>query len=403
LTHFRKTNAKQHLWGNQSKKTTPLTLKHEKAKLKPYEIIKSSNRREHLNNKILKLKTLFSQDTASFLILNSTNIAYFTGFSGAFALLIPRDSQSILYVSGTNYQQAKHEVKDARIEKLNRGEKLFDKISQDAKASAEAKLAVDCINIESWRALAKAVGNENSLVPAGNTIKTLRAVKTPEEIEFIRQACKIADLGIDTAYETIQPGVSELEVAAEVEYAMRKHGSSGTSFDTIIASGANSAFPHGTFASRTIEHGDLVVVDLGATVGGYRSDLTRTITAGKISSKQQEIYGTVKAAQDLAFKAVKSGVKAVDVDATAREIIGRAGFGDCFVHNLGHGVGLEIHEAPTLSPDSKDVLETGNVITVEPGIYIVGFGGVRIEDTVLVTETGAEKLTNSPYTLQARS
>ncbi|MGD6809160.1 MAG: M24 family metallopeptidase [Candidatus Bathyarchaeia archaeon] len=355
-----------------------------------------------MDNKILKLKTRFPQEAANFLILNSTNITYFTGFSGATALLIPQDGESTLYVSGTNFEQAKHEVKNAKIEKLKRGEKLFQKISQDAKVSANAKLAVDGISIESWKVLAKTVGDENNLVAASNVVRNLRSVKTPDEVELIRSACVLADVGINTAYEVIEPGVSEQEVAAEVEYAMRKKGSSGTAFDTIISSGANCAFPHGTCKCRTIMDGDLVVVDLGATVGNYRSDITRTITAGKISSKQQEIYGTVKAAQDLAIKSSRAGVKAVEVDATARAIISGTGFGDYFVHNLGHGVGLEVHEAPILSPDSKDTLEAGNVVTVEPGIYIVGFGGVRIEDTVLVTEFGAEKLTNAPYTLQSQ-
>ncbi len=356
-----------------------------------------------MNNKTLKLKSQFPQDTANFLILNTTNITYFTGFCGATALLIPKDGESTLYVSSTNYEQAKHEVKDAKIEKTKRGENLLEKICMDTKVSKSAKLAVDSIPIESWQALAKTVGDEKCLVAAGSVVKAARAVKTQEEIELICQACKLADVGMDTAYETIQPGISELEVAAEVEYAMRKAGSAGTAFDTIIASGANSAFPHGTFDGRTIEDGDLVVVDLGAVVQGYRSDITRTITAGKVGSKQQEFYGTVKAAQDLAVKMVKAGVKAVDVDATARAIIGQAGFSDCFVHNLGHGVGLDIHEAPTLSPDSKDTLEAGNVVTVEPGIYIAGFGGIRIEDTVLVTDFGAEKLTKAPYTLQSRA
>jgi Xaa-Pro aminopeptidase len=356
-----------------------------------------------LNTKTLKLKNQFPQDAANFLILNNTNITYLTGFGGATALLIPKDGESILYVSSTNYEQAKHEVKDAKIEKTKRGENLLEKICLDAKVSKSAKLAVDSIPIENWQALAKAVGDEKSLLAAGNIVKAVRAVKASEEVELIRQACRLADVGVEAAYEFVQPGESEQEVAAEVEYAMRKAGSAGTAFDTIISSGANCAYPHGTCVSRTIEDGDLVVVDLGAIVGGYRSDITRTIAAGKVSSKQQEIYGTVKAAQDLAFKSIKAGVKAAEVDATARAIIGRAGFGECFVHNLGHGVGLDIHEAPTLSPDSKDTLEAGNVVTVEPGIYIVGFGGVRIEDTVVVNEFGAEKLTSAPYSLQSRA
>ncbi len=354
-----------------------------------------------MNSKTTKLQALFPPDTANFAVFNPTNIIYFTGFSGAAALLTPKVGESTLYVSGVNFEQAKAEVKGFKVELLKRGEKIFEKIGKQANPQTGAKLAVDSLNIESWRALAKTVGGEEKLQAANRTIWDLRVVKDANEMMLIRQACKLADEGIRVAYETIKPGVSEMEVAAEVEYAMRKAGSSGTSFDTIIASGANSAFPHGSCTNRTIQDGDLVVVDLGAIVGFYRSDLTRTITAGKTSQKQQKIYNIVKAAQDLAFNAIKPNVPAKTVDAIAREAIKQAGYGENFMHNLGHGVGLEIHEAPVLNPQSKDILQAGNVITDEPGIYIVGFGGIRIEDTVLVTETGAEKLTNSPYTLQA--
>ncbi len=355
-----------------------------------------------MNTKIDKLKTLLPQDTANFAVFNPINITYFTGFTGASALLVPKDGESTLYVTSTNFEQAKHEVKNAHVELLKRGEHLLEKIAQAAKTSANAKLAVDSLNIEGYHALAKAVGDEKHLTAQNNLIRELRAVKTPEEILLIRKACKLADLGVNVASEVIQPGVSELEVAAEVEYAMRKAGSCGTAFDTIIASGTCSAFPHGTCTSRTIQDGDLVVVDLGATVGCYRSDITRTITAGKPSQKQLEIYKAVKTAQTSAFNAIKPGIAGKKVDAVAREALKLACFDQCFVHNLGHGVGLEVHEAPVLSPESKDILTKGNVVTVEPGIYVCGFGGVRIEDTVLVTETGAEKLTTAPYTLQAR-
>ncbi len=201
------------------------------------------------------------------------------------------------------------------------------------------------------------------------------------------------------AFETIKPGIKEKEVAAEVEYAMRKKGSDGTGFDTIIASGANSAFPHGSCSNRIIREGDLVVVDLGATYEFYRSDMTRTFTAGKPSEKQRKIYETVKLAHQKAFEAIKPNISAREVDAAARQVIEAAGYGEFFVHNLGHGVGLEVHEAPILSPDSKDMLAAGNVVTDEPGIYLPGYGGVRIEDTVLVTKDGAEKLTIGLYTL----
>jgi Xaa-Pro dipeptidase len=355
-----------------------------------------------LDNKILKLKSRFPQGATNFLILNSVNIEYFTGFSGASALLVPQDGESVLYVWGTNFEQAKHEVKNARVELLKRGENRFQRISQDIETlTVGAKLSVDSIDIENWRILAKTIGGEDRLVMGGGVVKGLRAVKSRDEVELICEACKIASVGVSTAYEVVEPGVSEQEVISEVEYAMRKHGSSGVAFNTIVTSGANSAFPHGSCKSRTIMEGDFVVVDLGAIVGGYRSDITRTMVAGKISGRQQEIFDVVKIAQDLAVKSIRAGVRAVEVDAFARDIVGRVGFRDCFVHNLGHGVGLDIHESPTLSPDSKDVLEPGNVVTVEPGVYIVGFGGVRIEDTVLVTENGVEKLTNAAYTLQS--
>jgi Xaa-Pro aminopeptidase len=332
----------------------------------------------------------------NFIIFNSANLTYFTGFSGATALLIPEQGENVLYVSTVNYEQAKAEAKGFNIELIKRGENLMEKIVHQTKNQTDAKIAIDSLSIESYRALAKAIGGEEKLETANKIIQDLRKIKDPNEIQLIRQACKLANEGIKVAYETIKPGASELEVAAEVEYAMRKKGSSGTAFDTIIASGGNSAYPHGSCSNRIIQDGDLVVVDLGATVNFYRSDITRTITAGKPTQKQAKIYKT-----DIAFEAIKPEVLAKDVDAAARLAINQAGYDEYFVHNLGHGVGLEVHEAPILSPDSKDVLAAGNVVTVEPGIYIPGYGGVRIEDTVLVTKNGAKKLTSGPYTLEA--
>ena len=232
----------------------------------------------------------------------------------------------------------------------------------------------------------------------GNLIRDLRMVKDDEEVKLIREACNLAEIGMEAAFANLKAGMTERRVAAEAEYAMRKKGGDGTSFDTIIASGASSAFPHGSCSNRTIQQGDLVVVDLGATYRSYRSDMTRTFTAGRPSEKQLKIYDTVKLAQQKAFKAMGPNVSAMQVDTAARRVIEAAGFGEQFVHNLGHGVGLEIHEAPYLSPDSRDVLAIGNVVTDEPGIYMPGYGGVRIEDTVLITATkGAERLTTGFY------
>lgn len=330
---------------------------------------------------------------SNFLIFNQTNLTYFTNFSGAMALLISEQGEDVLYVSGVNYEQAKAEAKDVTVELLKRGENLMEKIANNTSAK---KFAVDTLPIQSWRALAKALGGEEKLEPANNLIRDLRKTKSQEEIQLIREACKLANIGMRVASETIRPDIKEKQVAAEAEYAMRKAGSEGVAFETIVASGFCCAYPHGTFLEKNIQKGDGVVVDLGATHRFYRSDITRTFFVGKPTDKQRKIYETVQLAQQKGFETIKPGVLASEVDLAARRVIEEAGFGEFFVHNLGHGVGLEVHEAPVLSPDSKDILEAGNVVTVEPGIYLPGFGGVRIEDTVLVTKDGAEKLTAAP-------
>ena len=201
---------------------------------------------------------------------------------------------------------------------------------------------------------------------------------------------------METAKEIIGVGLKEKDAAAEIEYAMRKAGSDGTAFETIVVSGANSAYPHGSNLERTICDGDFVIVDLGATHKFYRSDITRTFIASKATYHQSIMYDTVKLAHKKALEAIKPQAIASEVDRTARCVVEDAGFGEFFVHNLGHGVGLEVHEAPILSPDSKDILAERNIVTDEPGIYVPGLGGVRIEDTVLVTKNGAEILTTGP-------
>lgn len=334
-----------------------------------------------------------------FLIFNSTNLTYFTNIPGATAMLIPEQGESVLYVSAVNYEQAKAETFGLTVELLKRGEKLMEKIANETSSKKPCKFAVDTVPIESWRALAKALGGEEKIEPANNLIQEMRKIKDSQEIQNIREACNLASIGMRVASENIKPGIKEKQLAAEIEYAMRKKGSDGTSFDTIVASGASSAFPHGSCSDRAIREGDLVVVDLGATYNFYRSDMTRTFTAGKPTEKQKKIYETVEFANQKAFEALKPNIPTRDVDAAARKLIGAAGYGEFFVHNLGHGVGLEIHEAPTLSPDSKDTLNVGNVVTDEPGIYLPGYGGVRIEDTILITRDGAEKLTSGPYIL----
>ena len=352
------------------------------------------------SQRIIALKqSAAAEGTDGFLIFNHANLTYLTGISGASALLIPQDGENTVYVYGVNYAHVKAELSGFTVELVKQGEDLLAKIAKHAREVKIEKLAVDALNVESWRTLTKSLGSEKMLVSGSRSIRELRKVKDKKEIELMRKAAELTSEGMRVAYEAVVPGVREYDVAAEIEYAMRKQGCWGTAFDTIVASGVYSAFPHGGCSDRKIRKGNLVVVDLGATYEFYRSDMTRTFTAGKPSAKQKKIYQIVKTAHDKAVEAVKPNVKAADVDALARKLIADAGYGDCFVHSLGHGVGLEIHEPPTLSPDSKDVLTAGNVVTVEPGIYLLGYGGIRIEDTVLIRNKGVEKLTIGPYTL----
>ncbi len=326
------------------------------------------------------------------IIFNQTNLTYFAGFPAATALYIPEDGDCTLYVSTVNYEQAKAEVKGATVEPIKRGENLMEKIAK----LTPKKLGVDTLPIESWRSLAKAVGGEEKLEPINSLVRALRSVKDTEEIKLIREACRIAAVGMQTAKEIMWLGTKEKDAAAEIEYAMRKAGSDGVAFETIVASGPTSAYPHGSNLERTIRDGDFVVVDIGATYKFYRSDTTRTFLASKATYHQAAIYDAVKLAHQKAFETIKPKVAAAEVDGSARRVIEQAGFSEFLVHNLGHGVGLEVHEAPILSRDSKDILAAGNVVTDEPGIYVPGLGGVRIEDTVLVTKTGAEILTVGP-------
>ncbi|MGB9853381.1 MAG: M24 family metallopeptidase [Candidatus Bathyarchaeales archaeon] len=350
----------------------------------------------------LKQKAFEMKKFDGFLIINEANLLYFAGFSGAVCLLIAGNGENMLYAYNVNYEQAKAEAegKGFKVELIKGEENLMAKVAAQVKALEIKKLAFDMLNVENYRSLVKGLRGKARLKPQNALIWELRKVKEVEELRLMRKAGELTCEGMKAAYETLKPGLKEYEVAAEIEYAMRRKGSWGTAFETIVASGARSAFPHGGCIDREIHDGDLVVVDIGAAYKHYRSDMTRTFVVGKPSEKQKQLYEMVKKAQEKAVQAVKTQAKAKVVDAAARKVIEEAGYGEYFVHGLGHGLGLEIHEPPTLNPQSKEKLAAGNVVTIEPGIYIVGFGGIRIEDTVLVREDGAEKFTDGWYTLE---
>lgn len=243
--------------------------------------------------------------------------------------------------------------------------------------------------------LADALGR--SATPLRGIVAHERRLKDAGEVQRIREAARITDAAFATVVERdLRPGVREIDVALALESEMRRLGAESAAFDIIVASGPRSAMPHGVASSRAIEDGDLVTIDMGARVGGYHADLTRAVAVGAVSERLRALFEAVLRAQERALAAIRPGLSGVDADAIARTSLAEEGLADAFVHSLGHGVGLEIHEAPRLSARSGDTLEAGAVVTVEPGVYLPGVGGVRIEDLVLVTDDGHEVLSGTP-------
>jgi Xaa-Pro aminopeptidase len=236
-------------------------------------------------------------------------------------------------------------------------------------------------------------------VPVRGLVESLMVVKDAEEIAKITIACGIVDTAFERILQIIKPGARESEIAAELEYQMKMLGSEKPSFDTIIASGPRSAMPHGIASQRKIRKGDFVTMDFGAIVEGYASDMTRTVVVGKATARQKRIYGLVKRAQAAGTRKARAGLAAKDLDKHVRTIIKRAGYGKQFGHGLGHGLGLLVHDQPRLSPLSDDTLATNMVVTIEPGIYIDGWGGVRIEDDIVIGRGRSKVLTKADKSL----
>lgn len=345
-----------------------------------------------------KLREHFSSAGIDALLIGSMfNRVYLSGFKGSSGWLLISPKEQLLITDFRYVNQAKNEAPDFEIVmyKNNALARINDLLKERNihNLGFEAKH----LTYERYRKFQESL--EVNLIPVESMVEKLRLYKDPGEIECIKKAVAVADRAFQHILQFIKPGVTEQDLAAEIEYFMRKEGASKTSFDTIVASGTRGALPHGMASSKVIAKGDLVVMDYGALYDGYCSDITRTVVVGKASPKQRRIYNTVLEAQIRALEFAGPGKKCCEVDAVARDIIAGYGFGDNFGHGLGHGVGLEVHEGPTVNPRNQSVLEPGMVVTVEPGIYIADWGGVRIEDMVLITGDGCEILTQSPKEL----
>lgn len=329
------------------------------------------------------------------LVTMMDNVRYLSGFTGSTATALITQSDAILLVDSRYTQQATEQCANFQVEEY----------SDTALAAAADEVAglnvprlvfeADYLSYSSQRKLRGLVPPRVRLIPTSRLIDDLRLVKDAQEIDVIQRAIDISDKVYDEIVGWIKPGIKERDLAIEIDFRMRRHGADKASFDTIVAAGPHAALPHAQPSDRILEIGQLVKMDYGAEVEQYPSDITRTVSLGKADEKQREVYHTVLDAQLKAIAAVKPGVAGKDVDAVARDHIAAAGYGGYFGHGLGHSLGRGVHDGPGLSRSSTIVLEPGMIMTVEPGIYIPGWGGVRIEDDVLVTETGHKILTKA--------
>jgi Xaa-Pro dipeptidase len=338
----------------------------------------------------------------AFFVTNTMNSYYFSKFlshSYAFLLVYPELTPK-LYVPELDYEDARHTVKNCEVVKIDRNSEVLQLIKQNLEENQVNNLGIEdnSMSVKFYLDITEKY-NFLKLDKGSQLIDELRITKTAEEIEKLKKACRIADKGVAIAEENIAVNRRELEIAAEVEYFMRKEGSETVPFDTIIASGYRSAFPHGVSSNKKIQQGDLIIIDIGAKIDGYCSDITRTVVIGPPNPKQQ-IYNSVLKAQQIAIKTCEIGKNANVVEEEARKILSETGYNEFFVHSLGHGVGLEVHELPTIALKSKDILQENSVFTIEPGVYLPNFGGVRIEDDILLTKKGAKTLTNAEYTFE---
>ncbi len=344
--------------------------------------------------RVAALRTkLEAEKVDGMLIMRPENRAYISGFTGSSAFILVGAAEPVLITDFRYTEQAAGQCPGYKI--VRHGHPPVNTIREQILAAGYKRLAFEKDYLTfSWHETLREKMPEVELVPTEGLVEGLRSVKDASEIALIRHAAEIADAAFLKVLATAKVGMREADFAVELEYQMRKAGAEKNAFNIIAASGPRSSLPHGAASDRVIQDGDFLTVDWGAMYQGYCSDCTRTVVFGRADARQREIYGIVLEAQLATVDAVRAGLKGMEVDAVARNIIAGRGYGDNFGHGLGHGVGRAVHELPSMGSRSENVLVPGNVVTVEPGIYIPEWGGVRIEDLVVVTESGREILTS---------
>ncbi|MBN2581289.1 MAG: aminopeptidase P family protein [Pirellulales bacterium] len=335
------------------------------------------------------------------LVTDFVNVTYLTGFTGDDSYLLVREDGEVLLTDGRYTTQLEEECPDLDLAVRKPGASMVQLVIRVLRSSEIGRLGLeaDSMTIGLEDKISDKLP-EMALVPTTGLVEKQRLIKDKEEIELLRKAIRQAEKAFAVVRASIVPEMTEKQVANELEYQCRKFGAKQAGFPSIVAVGSRSALPHATPDEHRIAEDGFVLIDWGACEGLYRSDLTRVLATDKISPKFTRIYKVVLEAQTKAIHAVRPGVLCQDVDAVARGVIARAGYGRRFTHNLGHGLGIQVHEAPRLAAKNQTVLKPGMVVTVEPGIYLPGWGGIRIEDDVLVTRSGHEVMTHAPKKLE---
>lgn len=350
--------------------------------------------------RINRLQQVMKDQQIDAVVLNSDiNSYYFSGFTGSSRQIVLTQDEGFFYTDFRYGDQAHQEVQDHQISVVP--QPLLTSTEEQLNALGVKKVGLEFskINTANYLQLKNALP-QTQFVDIDSHILDMRMIKDDVELSYFKKGMKIVDQTFTHILSYIKVGMTEKELALELDYTMKKFGAEGIKENHVIATGARASLPHGQATDKVIEHGDFVKMDFGAKVNGYYTDFTRTVIMGEASEKQIEIYNIVKEAQEASLKVLKAGMVCSKVDHIGRSIISEAGYGENFGHSLGHSLGLEIHEKPAMRSTDHTVLKPGMVITVEPGIYIKDFGGVRIEDLVVIEENGINNLTTSTKELQ---
>lgn len=348
-----------------------------------------------IKERVVRLQNILKSDEA-FWVTNGSNRFYLTGFNSSAGSVLITKTRAVFFIDFRYFEKAKSTVNSCEVTLYDKGDKGIYEFCKEQKIKT-VFVETSQISIAQYKCLGDVfngieISNDNIL---DLNLNKMRAVKSEYELKFINQAQSLTEQTLDYILPRITVGRTEREIMLDMEFFMRSLGADGVSFDFIVVSGKNSSLPHGVPTNKKIDNGDFVTMDFGGVVGGYCSDMTRTVAIGRITDEQKTVYNTTLKAQLAAIENIKAGIPCKDIDKIARDIIYDAGYKGCFGHALGHSVGIDIHESPNLSPNNQAILEVGNVVTVEPGIYLENKFGVRIEDMVCVTQNGCINLTSS--------